>query len=254
MSGRHRAPVDHHFAKAMVGSSLAVAATTGPMLAVTPTPAAQVVPAVGFTSAPASIVTPVIPAAVNAPAGHYTVQSGDTLSGIAPHYGESWQTLYADNTSVVGSDPNLIFPNQVLTVSGVATAAQAPIPTQAAAPPGAHAVTGQHAVDIAMQYRGVPYVWGGASPAGFDCSGLVLYVYRQLGVTLPHNALAQSGIGARVPSLAQAQPGDLLFFYSPVSHVAIYIGNGQMIAAPTFGERVQVQSVWATPTVIRRLV
>jgi peptidoglycan DL-endopeptidase CwlO len=94
------------------------------------------------------------------------------------------------------------------------------------------------AASIAMQYLGVPYVWGGATPAGFDCSGLVMYVYAQLGISLPHFAAAQYGFGTPV-SRDQLQPGDLVFF-DGLDHVGIYIGGDQMIHAPHTGDVVKI--------------
>lgn len=98
------------------------------------------------------------------------------------------------------------------------------------------------AVPIAEQYLGVPYVWGGASPAGFDCSGLVLYVYAQLGLSLPHSAAAQYYSGTPI-SYSQLEPGDLVFFGHPINHVGIYIGGGSMIHAPFEGEVVSISGV-----------
>ena len=98
------------------------------------------------------------------------------------------------------------------------------------------------AVAIALQYLGIPYVWGGASPAtGFDCSGFVMFVYAQLGVSLPHNAAAQYGYGTPVPR-DQLQPGDLVFF-DGLGHVGLYIGNGQFIHAPHTGDVVKISSL-----------
>ncbi|MCL4474455.1 MAG: NlpC/P60 family protein [Actinobacteria bacterium] len=100
-------------------------------------------------------------------------------------------------------------------------------------------------VGIAMQYLGVPYVWGGASPSGFDCSGLVMYVYAQVGISLPHGATAQYAAGTPI-SYDELQPGDLVFFGSGggyMSHVGIYIGGGSMIHAPFEGTVVQIGSV-----------
>jgi cell wall-associated NlpC family hydrolase len=92
---------------------------------------------------------------------------------------------------------------------------------------------------IALRYLGVPYQWGGASPAtGFDCSGLVMYVYAQLGIELPHQAAAQYGYGVAVPR-DQLQPGDLVF-YDGLSHVGIYIGNGDIVHAPHTGDVVKI--------------
>jgi cell wall-associated NlpC family hydrolase len=97
------------------------------------------------------------------------------------------------------------------------------------------------AATIALRYLGVPYKWGGASPAGFDCSGLVMYVYAQLGISLPHFAAAQYGYGVPV-SRDQLQPGDLVFFEN-LNHVAIYIGGGQVVHAPSTGDVVKISNI-----------
>jgi cell wall-associated NlpC family hydrolase len=96
-------------------------------------------------------------------------------------------------------------------------------------------------VGIAMQYLGTPYVWGGSSPGGFDCSGLVMFVYSQVGVSLPHHAADQYNYGVPV-SRDQLQPGDLVFF-DGLGHVGIYIGNGQFIHAPHTGDVVKISSM-----------
>ena len=96
-------------------------------------------------------------------------------------------------------------------------------------------------VGIAMQYLGVPYVWGGASPSGFDCSGLVMYVYAQVGVSLPHYTGAQWQMGVPVAE-SDLQPGDLVFF-DGLGHVGIYIGGGEFIHAPHTGDVVRIDSL-----------
>jgi hypothetical protein len=106
---------------------------------------------------------------------------------------------------------------------------------------------GVRAVAIAEQFLGVPYVWGGGDPSrGFDCSGLVMFVYRQLGVQLPHFTGAQWWVGERVP-LDQLAPGDLVFFdmesYGP-GHVGIYMGGGKFLEAPRSGSFVQISSLF----------
>jgi cell wall-associated NlpC family hydrolase len=97
-------------------------------------------------------------------------------------------------------------------------------------------------VAIAMQYLGVPYVWGGASPSGFDCSGLVMYVYAQVGVSLPHNAAMQYNTVGVFVSRDQLQPGDLVFF-DGLGHMGMYIGGGQFIHAPHTGDVVKISSL-----------
>ena len=109
------------------------------------------------------------------------------------------------------------------------------------------AVTGGDIVGTALAYRGTPYVWGGTSPSGFDCSGFTQYVYARWGIAIPRTSEQQATIGAPVASLASAQPGDLLFFAgsdgtaSSPGHVGIYVGNGEMIDSPYTGTTVQVQ-------------
>ncbi len=98
---------------------------------------------------------------------------------------------------------------------------------------------GARAVSIAMQYLGTPYVWGGSSPGGFDCSGLTMYAYGQLGISLSHYTGSQWNEGVHIPS-SQLLPGDLVFFHSDLHHMGMYIGNGQMIHAPQTGDVVKI--------------
>jgi cell wall-associated NlpC family hydrolase len=127
------------------------------------------------------------------------------------------------------------------------TAAPPPAPTPIAPPPvvatPSAPASGGHpeAATIALRYLGVPYRWGGATPAGFDCSGLVMYVYAQLGISLPHFAAAQYGYGSPV-ARDQLQPGDLVFFEN-LNHVGIYIGGGQVVHAPTTGDVVKISNI-----------
>ena len=105
-------------------------------------------------------------------------------------------------------------------------------------------------ISYAKQYLGVPYVWGGTTPAGFDCSGLVQYVYRNsVGVKLPRVSQAQRNVGTRV-SRAQALPGDMVNYNH---HVGIYLGNGYMIHAPKPGDKVKIAKVYGNPVYVRVL-
>jgi peptidoglycan DL-endopeptidase CwlO len=108
-------------------------------------------------------------------------------------------------------------------------------PSSVVLPPSA---VGARVVAIAMQYLGRPYVWGAAGPYAFDCSGLVTYVFAQVGISLPHFAAAQWNYGTYVPQ-DQLEPGDLVFFES-LGHVGIYVGNGEYIQAPQPGDVVKI--------------
>jgi peptidoglycan DL-endopeptidase CwlO len=105
------------------------------------------------------------------------------------------------------------------------------------APPSTHGGV----VGIAMRYLGTPYRWGGASPSGFDCSGFVMYVFAQIGVSLPHSTYAMYNMGTPV-SLGQLQAGDLVFF-NGLGHMGIYIGGGQFIHSPHTGDVVKISSM-----------
>ncbi len=121
------------------------------------------------------------------------------------------------------------------TVVGIT--AVAPQSDTVVAPPPTHS----NVVGIALSQLGVPYVWGGSSPGGFDCSGLVMWAYAQVGVSLPHSSYAQYSYGVPV-SYDQLQPGDLVFF-DGLGHVGIYIGSGEFVHAPHTGDVVRISSL-----------
>ena len=98
---------------------------------------------------------------------------------------------------------------------------------------------GRRVVSYAKKFIGVPYVWGGSSPHGFDCSGFVRFVYAHFGVSLPHSSYAQFDDGRRV-SRRSLRPGDLVFF-DGLGHVGLYVGNGRFIHAPHTGTRVRIE-------------
>ncbi len=130
---------------------------------------------------------------------------------------------------------------QAQTAQSFSTAA---VGATAATPEGATVVPPSSysgVVGVAMQYLGTPYVWAGASPGGFDCSGLVMYAYSQVGVSLPHSSYAMASVGTPVPK-DQLEPGDIVFFDGD-GHVGIYIGGGEFVHAPHTGTVVQVSSL-----------
>lgn len=102
---------------------------------------------------------------------------------------------------------------------------------------------------VAQQYLGVPYVYGGATPAGFDCSGLVKYVYAQFGINLPHSSAAQGAAGTPI-SESQAVPGDLVVMDG---HIGFYAGNGNILHAPYEGTVVRIQPIWTSDYYIVRI-
>jgi peptidoglycan DL-endopeptidase CwlO len=102
---------------------------------------------------------------------------------------------------------------------------------------------GAQALQAAISRLGDPYVWGAAGPSQFDCSGLVMWAYAQVGISLPHYTGSQWNSGVHV-ARNDLEPGDLIFFFPNISHVGMYIGNGMMIDAPNFGEDVKVEPVY----------
>lgn len=135
-----------------------------------------------------------------------------------------------------------------VTPSGETVAAPStstPVAMSAPAPSEAAAI----AVQAGLAQQGKPYVYAAGGPNSFDCSGLTQFAWAAAGVNLPHNAAAQYGYGTHV-SLDALQPGDLVFYYSPIGHVGLYIGNGQIVHAPTSGDVVRVVSVYASGTPI----
>jgi peptidoglycan DL-endopeptidase CwlO len=124
---------------------------------------------------------------------------------------------------------------QQQTVVGVS--AIAPAADTVVAPPPTHS----NVANIALSQLGTPYVWAGSAPGGFDCSGLVMWAYAQVGVSLPHSSYAQYSFGVPV-SRDQLQPGDLVFF-DGLGHVGIYIGGNQFVHAPHTGDVVRISSL-----------
>jgi peptidoglycan DL-endopeptidase CwlO len=170
-----------------------------------------------------------------APATTTTTQAATTTteSASAPATAPAAFPVAATTTTPVLTGPVTATSDGTTDPTTTTTATPAPpVPLPAGHP---------EAATIALRYLGVPYLWGGESPKGFDCSGLVAYVYAQLGITLPHFAAAQYQLGAAVP-VSQLQPGDLVFF-DALNHVGIYIGGGEFVHAPHTGDVVKITSL-----------
>lgn len=118
-------------------------------------------------------------------------------------------------------------------------AANIPVPPYVPGPAGS-------VVAFAFSQLGKPYNWGADGPAAYDCSGLTLAAWRSAGISLPHNAARQYGSMAHL-NRSELRPGDLIFFYGRISHVGVYIGDGRMIHAPEYGERVRVAPIDSQP-------
>jgi cell wall-associated NlpC family hydrolase len=134
--------------------------------------------------------------------------------------------------------------------TALAAPADAPVPQATSTPAAASAPSadpGAELADFAEQYVGSPYRWGGASPSGFDCTGFVMWVYSQFGVSLPHNEAGQLASGDRV-SADDLEPGDVLVFANTyragLSHTGIYVGDGQFVHAADERHGVTVSALW----------
>lgn len=192
------------------------------------------------------------------------------LSNNSSNQGQSSQAQTVDSaannstSATIDSGANLVATNSnnnsTASTASTASTVQSGISVQsggnqsvASAP--VHTATSGGVVGIAAQYLGVPYVWGGTTPAGFDCSGFVQYVYAQAGISLPRTTYAQAALGTPI-SVSEAQPGDLLFWGSGNNcyHVAIAVGGGRYIHAPAPGQSVSYGSVAGfAPSTARRL-
>lgn len=117
--------------------------------------------------------------------------------------------------------------------------------------PSSSSAIGSKAVAIAFRYQGTPYLWGGSSPRGFDCSGFTRYVYKQVGKDLGRTVSDQRG-DVKIVSRSKAQPGDLIFFNT--SHIGIYLGNGMMIDAPRRGKTIQPRKIYSSSVQFGRVI
>ena len=189
-------------------------------------------------------ILPATAAVVAPPAAGTQSTSGQGTAGGAP------APTFADAMAEAATRLRSAVP--VAPAAGLLDRSVAPVRGAAASGSGP---SGSEVVAAAKKYLGVPYVWGGTDPAtGLDCSGLVQRVYRDLGIELPRVSRDQAQAGRPVASMADARPGDLLAFHSPVDHIAIYLGDNMMIEAPRPGKNVQISSVWEPPSAIRRVL
>lgn len=193
----------------------------------------------------------------------HTVQAGESLYSIAQAYGVTVDSLRAANnlgaTLLVGQTLTINDPAKDPAQEAAAQAQQEAAaqqatqqqPVQNQAPAQTQAPAQQQVVSTsadgaaiaayAQSFIGTPYVWGGSTPSGFDCSGLTQYVYAHFGKQIGRNTIAQESAGAHIP-VSQAQVGDLLFWGTPGStyHVAIYLGGNSFVAAPEPGQSVKI--------------
>jgi peptidoglycan DL-endopeptidase CwlO len=236
-SGPLARPVYAAMSVTVLGAAAAVTATTGQFAAVTPDANA----AFDLTthSGPATDGTASAARADDAPT---TVLPAVAAAPAAP----DMQTVQV--TAIVNQVTSTAKDLVAKQAAAKAVPAHVPRPTPPETSPAASAGSGigGKALAIAESKMGKPYSWGAAGPNAFDCSGLVLWAFKQLGVSLPHSSSAQSTMGKAV-SRGDLQPGDLVFFYSPVSHVGIYAGDGKVLNASQSGEPVKMSSLANMP-------
>lgn len=221
-----------------------VAATTGLMVSAVAVPAANAATTSGDQAALPSVDTAALTASAK------TVL--ETAPVVTAPADAAWSFETPAVTAVVPEPEPEPEPEPVRTTSRsaqrAATAETATATAEVATAAVPQSVAGNAVLEVAARYVGVPYVSGGTTPAGFDCSGFVSYVYAQLGISLPRTSSAIKAAGT-VVSAAEAQPGDLI--WSP-GHISIYAGGDQQIDSPRPGKTIQFRSIWqSNPTFIR---
>lgn len=208
--------------------------------------------------------------------GTHTVVAGDTVAKLAQQYGSTVSGIIAANglnaQALIHVGETLSIPAGGSASSGGSSAstesnrssgasrsttrteapssssAEASAPTSSVKSSAPASAANSSIVSIALQYVGTPYVWGGSTPSGFDCSGFTSYVYAQAGISIPRSSSAQRGAGTQV-SASAARPGDLVWW---PGHVGIYVGNGQYAAAHSPGNPLSVRDIYrSNPTYIR---
>lgn len=199
----------------------------------------------------------------------YTVKEGDTVSEIAHAHGLEtadvlkWNDLSWDDSVIfIGDELNLQDP----TINQPDDTTATPVSNNGHVASIVGSTQAEQVVNLAKQYASmnIPYVWGGSTPSGFDCSGLTSYIFNQIGIGIGRTTIAQEAhvqstdISDASQVAAVAQPGDLLFWggHGSTYHVGIYIGNNQFVAAPQPGQNVSVQAVsnYFKPSFVGRIV
>jgi peptidoglycan DL-endopeptidase CwlO len=243
---RHHAPsrpVLAAISVTAIGAAAAITATGGfaavaPNAATPPAPAAATaaLTLVGTSSATSALTQPI---AAAPPAADLPTLQVSKIVGEA--------TATAKSLAVKQQATRATAARRTAAAAAAATA-QAATATQDAPAPKVTAGSGVGgaAVAAAMTKLGKPYSWGAVGPNAFDCSGLMVWAFKQAGVSLPRTSAAQSTFGTAV-SKADLRPGDLVFFYSPVSHVGMYIGDGKIVNATQSGEPVKISSMAYLP-------
>ncbi|WP_454850159.1 C40 family peptidase [Promicromonospora soli] len=232
-------------------TAVAAAAGSGVLLSLVAAPAAQAAPATEISTSLTG--KPVNGALDAAELNALTSQAREAVAAapvvtVAP---DTQLKVETAAVSVVSAEENEEYQAQLAAEAEAEAAAEAEAEAEeaAAAVDVPASAKGSAIVSIGMRYLGVPYLWGGETPAGMDCSGFTSYVFAQVGINLPRTSSEQRYAGTEVP-WSQAQPGDLL--WSP-GHIAIYAGDGMQIEAPVPGQTVRYSQVWQSNPVVLRV-
>ncbi|MCU1423998.1 MAG: hypothetical protein JWM51_289 [Microbacteriaceae bacterium] len=175
------------------------------------------------------------------------VDAGASISSVARE--EFSATSEAELAAVAAAKAAEVAAQKRAEVAASFSQYSGPSASEIAANPTHEAVDRSSVVSVAKQYIGTPYVFGGANPGGFDCSGYIQYVFAQFGVSLPHSVSGQAAAGTRV-SLAEAVPGDIVIMSG---HDGFYMGNGQIMDAPRAGKSISIRPIWTSDYYIVRI-